>query len=403
MENISHVPSGKTDRTFRTFLQKVIDAIPDNIAVIDSEGVICFVNKAWRVFGSTNGAEPSKISIGCSYFKSCEQATETGDEDSITGEKVLQGLKRVMEDDEGIFTFDYPCHSETQKRWFTLRAKPLTIGDERYCLTSHANITDLMAAQISRDQALVHAHAANEAKTAFLATMSHELRTPLNGVLGYTEIIESEIHGPLGDDRYREYIGHIHFSGKHLLSLVSDILDLNQVETGEYNLQDTVLDVRQEIENILNVYTPRLVNVPETKISLDVDADAPRVRADARAFSQIVENLVSNALKFSGNAAKIVITWSRTSNGGGSLRISDNGPGIPKMDLQRVTAPFVRLNSTQLDNPYIADIQPGVGLGLHIVSRIVEAHQAEIRLESEPGEGTTVHIEFPSERCIYSA
>lgn len=397
MDNTSLLSLG---RAGREFLQTVIDAIPDNIAVIDGEGVICFVNEAWRTFGHENGAEPNKISIGSSYFKSCERACAAGGEDRMQSEAVLRGLKRVLEDEDGFFTFDYPCHSETQKRWFKLRAKPISIDDERYCLTSHADITELMAAQIARDHALLHAHAANEAKSAFLATMSHELRTPLNAVLGYTEMIDAEVHGPLGDDRYREYIGHIHFSGDRLLSLVNDILDLNQVEHGEYVFQDKDLDARQEIESFLNIFTPGLINMPETEISLHVEADAPRLRADARAFSQIVENLVSNALKFSGSAAKVVIMWEKTPSGGGSLSVSDNGPGIPKADLRRVTAPFVRLNSPQPNNPYIADVKPGVGLGLHIVARIVEAHQAEIRLESERGKGTTVRIDFPPERCV---
>ncbi len=382
------------------FLQSVINAIPDNIAVIDSDGIIQFVNDAWLKFGRDNGADTENISTGSNYFQCCERACESGGEDKACAEMVLWGLKRVINDNRPDFRFNYPCHSGVEKRWFTLRANPLKIGDDLYCLTSHADISKLMVAQAALDNALLDAYTASEAKSSFLATMSHELRTPLNAVLGYTGMMNEEVHGPVGNDQYREYLRLVHYSGERLLSLVDDILDLNQVERGEYAFHDQEMDVRQELESFRKFYAPGIINAPGSDVSIHVEAGAPRLRADARAFSQIVENLVSNALKFSGDKAEVAVSWSRTENGGGRLQVADNGPGIPTTDLLKITEPFVRLHTPQNDNPYVSDRKPGVGLGLHIVSRIAAAHQARLRLESNLGEGTTVYVDFPPERTI---
>ena len=382
------------------FLQSVLNAVPDNIAVINGDGVICFANEAWLAFGRNNRAIEDKISAGSSYFNACEQACNRNNEDASYAEAALNGLKSILNGARPDFTLSYPCHSDDELRWFTLRANPLKIEGALYILTSHADITQLKLSHDSLDAALLEARAANDAKSAFIAAMSHELRTPLNAVLGFSAMINEETFGPIGNDQYREYLRLIYYSGERVLGLVDDILDLTKVERGEYMFHDEILDIRHELESFLTYYTPGLINAPESRVSVHVDADAPRLRADARAFSQIVENLVSNALKFAGKQAVIKIIWSSTGSGACRLQISDNGPGIPEAHLPRVTEPFVRLHEQQNGDPYVSNKKPGIGLGMHIVSRLAIAHQAALRVQSKAGEGLTVSSDFPPERIV---
>ena len=381
-------------------LPLVLNAVPDNIALIDGNGLICYINSAWLKFGRENSAAEDKITVGSNYFSVCERACDNGGEDAFYAKKALSGIKSVINDSVHGFTLDYPCHSDDQQRWFTLRANPLKIDKDIYCLTSHANISDLKIAQNSLDAALQEAHAANAAKSTFLAAMSHELRTPLNSVLGFSGMMNEEVLGPIGNSQYREYLRLIHYSGERLLGLVDDILDLTRIERGETTFHDEDLDVRSELENFLKYYTPGLINSPQSQVTIVVAPDAPRLRADVRAFSQIVENLVSNALKFSGKNADVTITWAQTENGGGRLQISDNGPGILEIHQDKITEPFVKISHPQSSDPYVADKKSGVGLGLHIVSRIVNAHQAKLSVQSVPEEGATISIDFPPERTI---
>jgi len=233
------------------------------------------------------------------------------------------------------------------------------------------------------------AERANSAKSDFLATMSHELRTPLNAVLGYSEILRDEIMGPLGSDAYRDYAGNIHASGRHLLDLINDVLDLARIESGRYTPVDTHVDMQEVLDRIHALVQPR-VEAKSLRFAAHIEGQRETLIADERAVVQVLLNLVWNAVKYTQEGGDIRVTVAF--NGGCRMTVSDNGPGIPKEDQKRIFEPFQRGADSA------ANAAEGTGIGLALTRRLIAAHGATMVLESEPGRGTTVIIRFPPER-----
>ena len=241
------------------------------------------------------------------------------------------------------------------------------------------------------------AEAADNAKSEFLARMSHDLRTPLNSILGFAEIMKRELYGALGSQRYREYADLIYQSGEHLTNLVNDILDLARIESNEYVLTEVPIDVRQEIEASIARCTSAVAGADVPRIGIEGPHAGPHLLADRRALSQILDNLLTNAIKYAGPDAQIQAEWSLDTEMRGVLRVADTGRGIPESMLDEVTKPFVQMRGT---NPFVSLGHDGVGLGLHIVSRLVALHQASLSIESDVGKGTTISITFPATRVL---
>ncbi|MBI1329523.1 MAG: hypothetical protein GC166_06435 [Alphaproteobacteria bacterium] len=243
----------------------------------------------------------------------------------------------------------------------------------------------------ARDEALrkrFEAEAANASKTTFLANMSHELRTPLNAILGFSEIIAHETFGPVGVKRYKEYAGDIYDSGKHLLSIISDILDVAKIEAGRMEVSPESICARKEIERAVNLVMPR---AHDKKISVvtNLMPGTPDLYADSRAFQQIVINLVTNAVKFTPEGGHVEVTTCAGANGAFRLCVSDNGPGIAPKMLERLFKPF-----NQIDNRYDRQ-EGGTGLGLSLVRGLTELHDGKVWIESEPGKGVRAYVELP--------
>jgi PAS domain S-box-containing protein len=226
---------------------------------------------------------------------------------------------------------------------------------------------------------------ANLSKSHFLASMSHELRTPLNAILGFAEVIRDRHLGEDGE-RYVEYADGIYTSGKHLLSLIDDILDLSKIEFGRTSLHTEPVDLGALASEALEM----MRGIASSK-SLDLRLTAPaapvHVAADARALRQVALNLLSNAVKFTppqGRVEAIVDV-----DGGATLTVRDTGIGIARADMDRLFEPFQRGNSQ------VAREHPGTGLGLVITRKLVELHGGRIELESDPGRGTRVTVSLP--------
>ena len=230
---------------------------------------------------------------------------------------------------------------------------------------------------------------ANRAKTEFLATMSHELRTPLNAVLGYAEILKDELIGPLGNARYRAYASDIYRSGRHLLDLINDVLDLAKVEAGHYKLAEDRVPVADLVEEAVRLVRPQATR-KSLNLTTDLSAPEAALLGDERALKQILLNLLWNAVKYTPNGGSVVLT---VGNGAGlRMVVRDNGPGIPEDEQRRIFEPFV-----QGDDARRLGIE-GSGLGLALCRRLAEMHDAKLVLESATGQGTTVTVRFPATR-----
>jgi len=229
---------------------------------------------------------------------------------------------------------------------------------------------------------------ASQSKSDFLANMSHELRTPLNAIIGFSEIMESGMFGPLGSEKYTEYCEDIRESGRYLLDVINDILDMSKIEAGRVRLQFE--DVRLDE---LVAETMRVMSVKADEKQLKVESEIATgmaMRGDRRALKQILLNLLSNAIKFTQEGGRIVVR-ARISRNSALLLIEDSGIGIPRVALQKLGRPFEQVESQ------FTKTHKGSGLGLAIARSLAELHGGAMRIRSVEGIGTAVIIRLPLE------
>jgi two-component system cell cycle sensor histidine kinase PleC len=231
------------------------------------------------------------------------------------------------------------------------------------------------------------AEEANQAKSKFLANMSHELRTPLNAIIGFSEIMQAGMFGPIGADKYREYCDDIHQSGQYLLDVINDILDMSKIEAGRIRLDRENLELEPFLDDAMRVVSGR-ANDKKLALSAKI-GDGIRLNGDRRLLKQIVLNLLSNAVKFTPEGGRVTIR-ARACAGQISIAIADTGIGIPKDALARLGRPFEQVES-QLTKSH-----QGSGLGLAIAKSLTELHGGSMRIRSTPGKGTMVMLRLPA-------
>ena len=242
--------------------------------------------------------------------------------------------------------------------------------------------------------ALAKAESANRSKSEFLASMSHELRTPLNAVLGFSEAMQQGIGGPLSD-RQKEYVGHIHQSGSHLLGIISEILDLSKIEAGQVALQEQAVDAAELVEACVLMVRER-VDARKLHLEMAVAPDMPQLNADPLRLKQILINLLSNAIKFTDEGT-VTIGADFHPRTGFEFIVSDTGIGMTQDEMEVALQPFGQVESAFSRN------HEGTGLGLPITRHLAVLHGGDIFLSSTPALGTRVSVTLPAGRALPAA
>ena len=273
------------------------------------------------------------------------------------------------------------------------RASRITWNNEPAHLLAIRDITERKEIEAALEDAKTAAETANRTKSKFLANMSHELRTPLNAVIGFSEIFMEQLMGPLGNDKYQDNATDIHNSGKHLLKLINDILDISKIKSGKAQLFEEDVVVAEIVNGMLRLFDTRM-DTNHVTIDTDVEAGLPLLRADER--KQILINLVSNAVKFSHSGGWVVVRVWSAKDSGFVIQVEDAGIGIALRDIPKALAPFQQIDS-DLNRNY-----EGTGLGLPLTKTLVELHGGSLNLDSQIGVGTTVTARFPASRIANS-
>jgi signal transduction histidine kinase len=266
---------------------------------------------------------------------------------------------------------------------------PLVIGN---ALQDREDRLARVAAELRLEIEVERVKHADRAKSIFLANMSHELRTPLNAIIGFSEIIETELLGPLNEKRYQSYAGDIHSSANHLLSLISDILDISKIESGIFEIFETEVDVHAVTEDSVQMVRGT-GNFESIAISCNIPAGFPLLMVDEVRLRQIIINLVHNAQKFSPAGSEIRIEWS-VENDELKLVIEDDGIGMSPEEISVAMQVFGQVRDTYLTQ------HEGSGLGLPMVHKIALLHGGRFELRSRVGQGTAAIVHIPASRIV---
>jgi signal transduction histidine kinase len=250
---------------------------------------------------------------------------------------------------------------------------------------------DLEAAQAELVEARRRAELASRAKSEFLANMSHELRTPLNAVIGFADVIRNESFGPIGNERYREYLDDINHSGMHLLRVINDLLDFSKIEAGKLDLEVEEVDLDELLDGTVGIMRKQAEGAG-VDLRRERSVQEISLLADAHRVRQVLLNLLSNAIKFTRKQGRVTVSAAIDGAGTLSISVADTGIGMTVEDIALALEPF-----GQIDGGLARKYQ-GTGLGLPIAKRLAEMQGGVLTLSSQPGRGTVATIKFPANR-----
>ena len=362
-------------------LRTIIDTATDGVVIIGNDGTIRSVSKpAEALFGYNENDLPGRPFTSLFAIESQRPAREYLD--GLAG----NGVASVLNDGREVIG------REAQGRFIPLF---MTIGrlphESGFCAVLR-DITHWKRAEEELTEARAAAERASSQKTEFLARVSHEIRTPLNAIIGFSELMIDEKFGPIGSERYRDYLSDINRSGNHVLDLVNDLLDISKIEAGQQELSYEAVSLNDVLSEAVATMQPQ-ANRERVIIRSSFASSLPDVVADLRSIRQIALNLLSNAIRYTPAGGQVVVSTVYEA-GDIAMRVRDTGVGMAAADIEQALKPFKQINALKRPRG------DGTGLGLPLTKAMVEANRARFTIQSAPGEGTLVEITFPSTRVL---
>ncbi|MEN5277340.1 PAS domain S-box protein [Brucella sp. TWI432] len=371
-------------------LKIILDTATDGVVLIEPEGRIRSMNhSAAALFGYDHKDTEGKFFSMLFAIESQRAAMDYlhGLSDNGVLSVLNDGREVIGREAQGGFIPLY----------MTIGKLPHTSG---YCAVLR-DITQWKRTEEELTKARKEAERASSQKTEFLARISHEIRTPLNAIIGFSELMADEKFGPVGNDRYRDYLRDINRSGNHVLALVNDLLDISKIEAGGLDMQFEAVSLNDAIGEAIALMQPQ-ANRERVIIRSSFQSNLPDIVADARSIKQVALNLLSNAVRFTSTGGQVIVSTNYELNGDVVMRVRDTGVGMTKAEVQQALKPFRQVNAMQRRQAENAKDwrNEGTGLGLPLTKAMVEANRAQFAIDSTPGQGTVVEIIFPPTRVL---
>ncbi|PVB63163.1 ATP-binding protein [Labrenzia sp. 011] len=364
-------------------MDTILETATDGVLVLDQTGTILKVNGSAEALFSANRSDM----IGAPFTDFLAPESHRAAADYLDG-LTRNGVASILNDGREVLG-KVPSGG--------LIPLFMTIGritngndDPKYCAVLR-DITQWKTAEEELTQAKRQAENASSQKSDFLAKISHEIRTPLNAIIGFSEVMMEERFGPIGNDRYKDYLKDIRTSGSHIMSLINDLLDLSKIEAGKLDLKFSAVSTNDVINECVALMQPQ-ANRERVIIRASLPDSVPDVVADPRSLRQIVLNLLSNAIKYNKSGGQVILSTALESNGEVALRVRDTGTGMTAKQLAAALEPFRQLHTASRGG--------GTGLGLPLTKALVEANRASFHIDSTPDQGTLVEIVFPTQRVL---
>jgi PAS domain S-box-containing protein len=357
--------------------RSILDTATDGIVVVDRDGLILTLNRPAEALFGYEYHEIARRPFTELFAPESEQAAR----DYLTG-LAANGVASAL--NAGREVIGRVRQGGLIPLFMTMGR--IGEGMPKFCAVLR-DITQWKRAEEDLLNAKRTAERASSAKSDFLAKISHEIRTPLNAVLGFSEVILKEQFGALGNERYREYMRDIHASGEHLVSLINDLLDLSKIEAGKLDLVFASVNLNELVRGCVALMQPQ-ANGSRIIIRSSLSPNLPPVMADARSVRQIVLNLLSNSIKFTGAGGQVIVSTAPTERGEAILRVRDTGAGMTEKEIETAMEPFRQLATSTRHG------SGGTGLGLPLTKALAEANRARFAIKSAKDAGTLVEVVF---------